>query len=60
MQDDAKRPEGDHIEDAHEAEEQLHVHPGLRFDSNLEQGHIERVEQGRQQREQVSQDWVRD
>ena len=59
MKNQPKRPQEEDVEEPNEAEEQLHVYPGLLSNPDLEQGDIESVESGGRESEEVSQYRVR-
>ena len=58
MKNQPKRPHEEEVKEPDEAKEELHVYPRLLSNPDLEQDDVESVEQGRQEREEVSQQRV--
>ena len=54
MKNQHKRPQEEDIEEPDEAEEELHVDSRLSSNPDLEQGDVERIKHGRQEREGIS------
>ena len=55
MKDQPNRPQEEDVEEPDKAKEKLHVYPRLLLNPDLEQDDVESVEQGGQEREEVTQ-----